>query len=133
MGSKDKKVVIGTGSYQLPGGPVRDGFPLTKTNIARKPRGNEVRCMSCDGDGWDADWGGVFICPKCEGTGVQEDGICINCGHQRKYHYADSNCSHGYKYMHSRLYRLLHPREEYDINKYPCKCVRFKVETPSEE
>lgn len=28
-----------------------------------------VRCKECDGDGWDADWGGVFDCSNCGGSG----------------------------------------------------------------
>ena len=27
-------------------------------------------CHNCSGDGWDADCGGLFICPECKGRGV---------------------------------------------------------------
>lgn len=28
------------------------------------------RCQQCNGDGWDADWGGIFICGTCKGRGA---------------------------------------------------------------
>jgi len=28
-------------------------------------------CRECSADGWDADWGGVFVCPKCRGRGIK--------------------------------------------------------------
>lgn len=59
MGEDGKPVVMNTG----------EGF-LTKTVVARKPKKDEGICPGCGGDGWDADCGGVFICPKCNGTGV---------------------------------------------------------------
>jgi DnaJ-class molecular chaperone len=30
----------------------------------------QKRCNDCDGDGWDANAGGCYICPRCKGTGV---------------------------------------------------------------
>ena len=26
-------------------------------------------CRTCGGRGWDADWGGPYVCTNCEGTG----------------------------------------------------------------
>lgn len=38
------------------------------TDIA-DTRLREVSCSNCGGDGWDADWGGAFTCPRCGGGG----------------------------------------------------------------
>ena len=131
---KQKDVFIQTGSYSLDGGlTVRPGFPLTKTNIAHKPskRKGEIACMQCGGDGWDANsGGGVFICPTCKGTGVEDGNATCTCGHKRYEHYLDSTCEHDYVDLYGSYYRedkrnpLIHGGE-YDINKRPCKCDRF--------
>ncbi|MCJ7760877.1 hypothetical protein MUP59_07040 [Candidatus Bathyarchaeota archaeon] len=122
-------VFIETGSYSLDGGlTVRPGFPLTKTNIARKPSKSkgEIVCMQCDGDGWDANsGGGVFICPTCDGTGVEDGNATCVCGHKRFEHYSNSTCEHDYLDLYAEYpHRMLHPGE-YDIDKRPCKCDSF--------
>lgn len=33
----------------------------------------EQRCKACSGKGWDADWGGPYICDECGGTGKQRE------------------------------------------------------------
>ena len=115
---RGKKVSIKTGSFSLSGekSDTYSGWPLTKTTTARKPRWwtDEMVCDGCGGDGWDVNsGGGVFICPKCEGTGVVDGSARCTCGHKQKDHYLyfEHTCLHGVKRGQG------YP--------YPCGCRNF--------
>lgn len=124
-------VYIETGSYSLDGLTVRSGFPLQKTNIARKPSKSkgEIECRTCQGDGWDANSGGaVYICPRCEGTGVEDGNAVCSCGHRMYEHYLGMySCHHdhldlyGVHYRKDRRNPFLHKDQQ-----RKCFCERFK-------
>jgi len=132
-----KDVYIKTGSGSFDGVHTFTGWPLEKTNVARKPSKSkgEIACRECEGDGWDANSGGeTYICPNCKGTGVEDgNAICV-CGHKRYEHYLDSTCEADYLDLYGSYYRkdgsnpLIHPLrdKEYNINNRPCKCGSFR-------
>jgi len=131
--NKEQEVYIKTGSYSLDGTTIRSGFPLEKTNIARKPSKakGEVHCYACDGEGWDANsGGGVFICPKCSGTGIVDGNILCTCGHKKFEHYLGvDTCEHDYLDLYGEGpdgNNVMIHGGEYRYDGRPCKCNHFQ-------
>lgn len=48
------------------------GWVISNNGIRILGRLGYDLCHNCSGDGWDADCGGLFICPNCGGKGVQK-------------------------------------------------------------
>jgi len=47
-----------------------DSFVISNEGIRALHGNGYDLCHNCNGDGWDADCGGCFICPNCKGTGI---------------------------------------------------------------
>lgn len=78
--SQDVKpeVTYGVGVLYHPSGPLPSGTTnvlphwllWTNEGIKLLELLGYIRCPQCNADGWDADWGGVFLCSTCNGRGA---------------------------------------------------------------